>query len=76
MLRGALHIHSTWSDGEFTLSELRHILVGAGCRFACVTDHAVRAVDRTLPVVLARSDYNHDVAAAAHLRPDRRLRQP
>jgi hypothetical protein len=39
-MRGALHIHSTYSDGEFTLAELREILMAAGCRFACVTDHA------------------------------------
>lgn len=40
MLQGALHIHSAYSDGEFTLAELRAVLVRAGCRFACVTDHA------------------------------------
>jgi hypothetical protein len=40
MLRGALHLHSTYSDGEFSLRELRAIYVDAGCRFACVTDHA------------------------------------
>ncbi len=40
MLLGALHLHSTYSDGEFSLAELREVLVEAGCRFACVTDHA------------------------------------
>jgi hypothetical protein len=40
MLQGALHIHSTYSDGELTLGELRDVLVASGCRFACVTDHA------------------------------------
>jgi len=40
MLQGALHIHSTWSDGEFSLGEVREILMESGCRFACVTDHA------------------------------------
>lgn len=40
MLPGALHIHSTYSDGEFSLAELRELYVAAGCRFACVTDHA------------------------------------
>jgi hypothetical protein len=40
MLKGAMHIHSTYSDGEMTLSELREQLVGAACSFACVTDHA------------------------------------
>lgn len=40
MLKGALHIHSTYSDGEFTLGELREVYLADGCRFACVTDHA------------------------------------
>ncbi len=40
MLQGALHIHSTYSDGEFSLAELREVYLAAGCRFACVTDHA------------------------------------
>lgn len=40
MIKAALHLHSTYSDGEFTLSELREVLRGAGCRVACVTDHA------------------------------------
>jgi hypothetical protein len=40
MIKGAIHIHSTYSDGEFTLREIRDILVKAGCAFACVTDHA------------------------------------
>ncbi|MGH9348983.1 MAG: PHP domain-containing protein [Vicinamibacterales bacterium] len=40
MLKGALHIHSRYSDGELTLGELRGVYAAAGCRFACVTDHA------------------------------------
>ena len=40
MLKGAIHIHSTYSDGEFTLEELREVLVGEGCTFLCVADHA------------------------------------
>ena len=40
MLKGAIHVHSTYSDGEFTLSELREIFVAAGCSFVCMTDHA------------------------------------
>lgn len=39
-IKGVLHVHSTWSDGEFTLAELRERFVAAGCRFAFVTDHA------------------------------------
>ena len=37
---GAVHVHSTYSDGEFTLSELRGILSEAGCSFVCLADHA------------------------------------
>jgi predicted metal-dependent phosphoesterase TrpH len=44
-LKGAIHLHSTYSDGEFTLAELRERLCAAGCTFACVTDHA-EAFDR------------------------------
>ncbi|HLK34260.1 MAG TPA: hypothetical protein VKT29_14290 [Terriglobales bacterium] len=40
MLKGAIHIHSVYSDGELTLPELRRVLLAEGCCFACVTDHA------------------------------------
>jgi len=40
VLKGAMHIHSTYSDGEFSLRELRELLVSDGCSFACMTDHA------------------------------------
>ena len=40
MLKGAMHMHSTYSDGEFALPELREIFLADGCSFACVTDHA------------------------------------
>ena len=40
MLKGAMHIHSTYSDGEFSLRELREILVSDGCSFACMSNHA------------------------------------
>lgn len=40
MLRGVMHLHSTYSDGEFTLPELRDIFLAQGCRFVCLTDHA------------------------------------
>jgi hypothetical protein len=40
MLKGAMHVHSTYSDGEFTLEELRSIFIEAGCSFVCMTDHA------------------------------------
>jgi hypothetical protein len=40
MLKSAIHIHSTYSDGEFTLSELRKVYMAAGYDFVCMTDHA------------------------------------
>jgi hypothetical protein len=40
MLKGAMHVHSTYSDGEFTLAELRRVFLGEGCGFVCMTDHA------------------------------------
>ena len=40
MLKGAIHIHSTYSDGEFSLPELRELFRSAGCAFVCMTDHA------------------------------------
>ena len=40
MFKGAIHLHSVYSDGEFTLAELREALVADGLSFACLTDHA------------------------------------
>ena len=40
MLKGAMHVHSTYSDGEFTLEELRRTCISEGCSFVCMTDHA------------------------------------
>jgi predicted metal-dependent phosphoesterase TrpH len=40
VIRAAMHLHSTWSDGDFTLDELRDVFVGAGCDVAFITDHA------------------------------------
>jgi len=40
MLKGVMHVHSTYSDGEFTLQELRETFLAAGCAFMCMTDHA------------------------------------
>jgi hypothetical protein len=39
MLKGAIHIHSTYSDGKFTLRELRDTFLAEGCAFLCMTDH-------------------------------------
>jgi hypothetical protein len=40
MLKSAIHIHSTYSDGEFTLAELRAVYSATGYDFVCMTDHA------------------------------------
>lgn len=40
MYRGVIHCHSTYSDGEFTLRELRDEFVRRRLDFACMTDHA------------------------------------
>ena len=40
MLRGILHIHSTFSDGEETLERLAENLKGLGLQFMAVSDHA------------------------------------
>jgi hypothetical protein len=40
MLKGAMHVHSTYSDGEFTLGELRQTYLAQGCSFVCMSDHA------------------------------------
>jgi PHP domain len=40
VLKAALHVHSTYSDGEFTLSELRAKFLAAACHVVCMADHA------------------------------------
>ena len=40
MFTGAMHVHSTYSDGEFTLEKLRRAYISAGCSFVCMNDHA------------------------------------
>lgn len=40
MLTGVIHVHSVYSDGEFTLREMREIFRSARCQFVAVTDHA------------------------------------
>jgi len=56
MLKGALHIHSTYSDGEFTLPELREIFVAAGCSFLCISDHAEHLDEAKLRSYLSECD--------------------
>jgi DNA polymerase (family 10) len=39
-LRGALHNHSTWSDGRNTLAEIAQFMDGLGLDYWAVTDHS------------------------------------
>jgi hypothetical protein len=40
MLKAALHVHSTYSDGELTLQELRDKFIAAGCGVVAMADHS------------------------------------
>ncbi len=40
MFKAAIHCHSTYSDGEFTLAQLREMFLAEGYDFVCMTDHA------------------------------------
>ena len=48
MPRAIFHCHSTYSDGELTLAELRELFVAEGLDFACMTDHAEFFDDESL----------------------------
>lgn len=62
MLRGAMHVHSTYSDGELTLAELREAFLGHGCRFAVMTDHADAFTDATLRDYIDECDARSDAS--------------
>jgi len=36
----ALHVHSTYSDGELSLAQVRDLFLATGCRLVCMADHA------------------------------------
>lgn len=60
MLKGVLHFHSTYSDGEFTITELRRIYSDAGCHFALITDHAESFDQPKLEKYVAECEANSD----------------
>lgn len=60
MIKGVLHLHSTWSDGDLTIPELRDVFVEAGCRFACITDHSDWLDDERLAAYRAECDAYSD----------------
>ena len=39
-MKAALHVHSTYSDGELSIADLRQVYLALGCRIVCMTDHA------------------------------------
>jgi len=40
VFHGAMHAHTTYSDGELSLRDLRRTFEDAGCQFVFVSDHA------------------------------------
>jgi PHP domain-containing protein len=49
----ALHVHSTYSDGELSLTQVRDLFVSAGCQLVCMADHADFFDERRLADYLA-----------------------
>jgi hypothetical protein len=56
MRKGVLHIHSRYSDGEFTLEELRKIFLAENCSFVCMTDHAEYFDENSIRRYIAECD--------------------
>ena len=56
MFKGAMHIHSTYSDGEFTLPELREVFLAEGCAFVCMNDHAEYFDQESIQLYLRECD--------------------
>lgn len=56
MFRGATHCHSTYSDGEFTLTELREMFIASGFDFVCMTDHAEFFTEQQLKLYVAECE--------------------
>ena len=77
MLKGAMHLHSTYSDGEFALRELRDLFIGEGCQFACVTDHAdyfdETSIQRYVDECVSLSDETFVLVAGLEYRCDREM---
>ncbi|HKG62244.1 MAG TPA: hypothetical protein VKB05_20965 [Pyrinomonadaceae bacterium] len=48
MHKGVIHAHSTYSDGEYSLSELREVFLSSGCSFVCMTEHAEYFDEQTI----------------------------
>ncbi len=42
-LRGVLHVHSTWSDGQYTIREMAEACIARGLAYLGITDHSKTA---------------------------------
>ena len=77
MLKGAMHAHSTYSDGEFTLPELREIFLAEGCSFLCMADHAEYfdqpSIDRYVSECESLSDNRFRLLAGLEYRCDQNM---
>lgn len=40
-IKGDLHVHSNWSDGNMTISEIANIAEKLGYEYICISDHTV-----------------------------------
>lgn len=49
----ALHVHSTWSDGEFTLPQLRQVFLREGVSLVALADHDYSFTDDTVAEYVA-----------------------
>jgi predicted metal-dependent phosphoesterase TrpH len=52
-IMAALHVHSTYSDGELPLAQVRDLFLAAGCQLVCMADHADSFDERSLAAYLA-----------------------
>ena len=52
-IMAALHVHSTYSDGELPLAQVRDLFLSAGCQLLCMADHADFFDERSLAAYLA-----------------------
>jgi len=55
-VKAALHVHSTYSDGDLSLPELRGVYLRLGCRVVCMTDHAEAFGEETLLAYVAECE--------------------
>jgi hypothetical protein len=52
-IQAALHVHSTYSDGELPLAHVRDLFLKEGCQLVCMADHADFFDERSLAAYIA-----------------------